>query len=271
MSSRSLGWSNLEMCAWRGETMSCTYETFGDSVIILHTGGAPKVSVKSGCHRGTHLSRPGMLTIIPPGTSTTWGVDGSVHGYSLHLSGSLFDGLGEVTARQINEFLGFRCGVLDPVLTTLVNALAAELAVPTQIGSLYAESLGDCIGLHIARSALRLKQANGLRGFPSKVIRTVLDEIEAHLEDGISLQELADSVGVSRTHFAKLFCQSIGVPPHVYITQRRISVAKVMLASGGRPLCDIALSCGFSSQAHFTEQFRRETGQTPGQYRRSSN
>ncbi|MBQ8310101.1 MAG: helix-turn-helix transcriptional regulator, partial [Clostridia bacterium] len=53
-----------------------------------------------------------------------------------------------------------------------------------------------------------------------------------------------------------------------YLLDVRIRQAKYLLAQSGKSLSEIAYECGFSSQAYFTEQFKRETYTTPGQYRK---
>jgi AraC family transcriptional regulator len=56
--------------------------------------------------------------------------------------------------------------------------------------------------------------------------------------------------------------------PHQYVIQRRILNAERLLAKDDIALADIAVACGFSSQAHFTLAFRKEVGVTPAEYRR---
>jgi AraC family transcriptional regulator len=212
------------------------------------------------------------LTIVPPGTAITWRVNGGVHSFSLHLSKSCFGGLGEATSKSVGKFLPFRCGIQDPVLASLVSALADELASPCQIGPIYGESLADSIGLYMARGAMLANvPCSSSGGLSPQDLRVVLDTLEAHLGCGISLQALADSIDVSRAFFARSFRRSMGITPHAYMTKRRIELAKDLLRSSQRTICDIALSSGFASQAHFTAQFRRETGQTPSRYRSLGN
>ena len=59
----------------------------------------------------------------------------------------------------------------------------------------------------------------------------------------------------------------MGMPPHQFMTLRRIERAKQLLLRTDQSLAEIALEVGFSSQAHFTDQFRRVTGSTPLRFR----
>jgi len=72
---------------------------------------------------------------------------------------------------------------------------------------------------------------------------------------------------MSAFHFARLFKQSTGVPPHRFVVRRRIEHAKALLVSDGAPIALVARSVGFRTPGHFTTVFRRTTGMTPGAYR----
>lgn len=98
-------------------------------------------------------------------------------------------------------------------------------------------------------------------------LHRVLDYIEAHLEHEIDLQVLARECCLSRYHFARLFRESMGLPPHRYVMQRRIERAKSMLTADPSAISETALACGFGSQSNLTRVFRQATGITPGEYR----
>jgi AraC family transcriptional regulator len=87
------------------------------------------------------------------------------------------------------------------------------------------------------------------------------------MEAGISLDDLAAEAGYSRFHFAHAFSEAMGLPPHRYLTLRRIERAKDLLRDTDLPLAEIALMVGFSSQSHFTHRFRTVVGETPRGFR----
>ena len=93
--------------------------------------------------------------------------------------------------------------------------------------------------------------------------------IEEHLHQDVSLFELAALAGLTRFHFARAFTAAVGQSPHRHVSARRLERAKELLSDADRALVDIALALRFSCQANFTRAFRRATGQTPAQYRRS--
>jgi AraC family transcriptional regulator len=99
--------------------------------------------------------------------------------------------------------------------------------------------------------------------------RRVFEYIEANLHRRLSLSELADVAALSQWHFLRQFQRATGMTPIKYLGTRRVHRAKIMLRSTSKPLAEISLDCGFSSQSAFTTYFGAETGVTPREYRYS--
>jgi len=97
--------------------------------------------------------------------------------------------------------------------------------------------------------------------------RLAADFIEAHLTDDISLRTIAGLCGLGPSQFAHAFKKSFGVAPYQHLTLTRLNRAKELLGRGTASLAEIALTCGFSDQSHFTRTFRRAEGLTPGAWR----
>jgi transcriptional regulator GlxA family with amidase domain len=90
-----------------------------------------------------------------------------------------------------------------------------------------------------------------------------------HLENQLSLADLAGEVGVSEAHLSRAFKVSTGMAPWRWLAVRRIERAKELLADPRLSLTDVAQITGYSGQSAFGEAFRRATGVAPGQYRRA--
>jgi AraC-like DNA-binding protein len=95
----------------------------------------------------------------------------------------------------------------------------------------------------------------------------ICEYINSNLGQNISLELLAEMAGLSIHHFARAFKQTVGMPPHCYVLQRRIEHAQQMLRNTELPLSEIALSAGFSDQSHLARHFRRITGMAPSAVR----
>ena len=104
---------------------------------------------------------------------------------------------------------------------------------------------------------------------PARGIAYAIDFIEANIDQDLDLPSLAKVSAMSVYHFARCFKRVVGVSPHAYVVRRRIHRAKYLLQCATNRLVDVSIACGFSSQAHFTTAFRRDSGVTPGEYRRA--
>jgi AraC-like DNA-binding protein len=161
-------------------------------------------------------------------------------------------------------------GLNDLVL--LRDPLAAELAKALiERGDAADHQFTFCIGktlaMHLTRLELPRTRVNAL---PKWRLRRVEQYIADHFDRCISLSELANVAGLSRMHFAAQFRAATGYRPREYLLKYRIEHAKTLLATTGRPLAEIALAVGFSTQAHFSTVFKRISGQSPARWRLAS-
>jgi AraC family transcriptional regulator len=85
----------------------------------------------------------------------------------------------------------------------------------------------------------------------------------------LPLAAVANACGLSLVQFAKAFRKTVGIPPHRWVMQQRVSLAKTLLRNGPMPLSEVALACGFSDQSHFTRYFSASVGISPGAWRRT--
>ncbi|MGZ6007140.1 MAG: helix-turn-helix domain-containing protein [Rhizomicrobium sp.] len=99
-------------------------------------------------------------------------------------------------------------------------------------------------------------------------LRHVDELIDARLDDKLTVQELATSLGLSGGFFSRAFKASVGKSPHAYIIDRRIARARTLLQVDALDLSGIALASGFTSHAHMTATFRSRLGVTPSHLRR---
>jgi AraC family transcriptional regulator len=166
---------------------------------------------------------------------------------------------------------------LPPVLTlshrriqAAMLALDAELRAGGAGGRLLAESLGNVLAVHLLRHfAAPGRDAAGPRdALPGRTLRAVVEYIQEHLDAELTLDHLAGVAHLSPYHFARLFKNSTGLPPHQYVIARRVERAKDLLRGRDRfPLAELATEVGFSSQSHLTRHFKRLVGVTPGRFR----
>ena len=124
--------------------------------------------------------------------------------------------------------------------------------------------IGHVIATHVARLDLPSGKTNALQKWR---LRLVEDYVDAQLHRNIGLADLAKAAGLSRMHFAAQFRSATGYRPREYLVTRRVERAKSTISGSAMPLAEVALSVGFSSQAHFSTVFKRVTGDTPARWR----
>ena len=93
--------------------------------------------------------------------------------------------------------------------------------------------------------------------------------IDANYSKNITLDLLADITHINKFYLAHSFTECMGQSLISYLTQKRLSASKELLVSSNRSIAQVASSTGFSSQSYFSQIFRKETGMTPQQYRKS--
>ncbi|MFB9980465.1 helix-turn-helix domain-containing protein [Mesorhizobium kowhaii] len=161
----------------------------------------------------------------------------------------------------------------DPVVERLSRALEAAVGSHDGFGNLYA----DAVRLAIVTRLLTLRSdpepdldertARATAALPKWRWKRVVEYVDSHLDETITLADMAAVAGLSRMYFAAQFRAATGIRPHEFLQRRRIDRTKRMLIETDMTLVDVALSVGFQNQAHFTTVFRRFVGETPYRWR----
>jgi AraC family transcriptional regulator len=106
-------------------------------------------------------------------------------------------------------------------------------------------------------------------GLPAWKMRKVIAHVESNLSRRIQVQELAELVDLSASHFCRAFKCVFGATPRDYVLRRRIEVAQALMLTTDEPLRSIAMSCGMCDQQHFTRSFSRIVGTPPSRWRQT--
>lgn len=157
--------------------------------------------------------------------------------------------------------------LFDTPLSTALRDLYARSTAPTsrlQQQEMLLHTLAQLLLSHA-------ENRGGLRkiGWERPAIKRAKEYLEEHYAEDVSLEELASVANLSVFHLSRVFRQTVGLPPHAYQTQIRIARAKTLLAQGF-PAGYAANETGFFDQTHFTRQFKRRVGVTPGTYQKTA-
>jgi transcriptional regulator GlxA family with amidase domain len=117
-------------------------------------------------------------------------------------------------------------------------------------------------------SAGGIRQSESRGGLLAWQLNRILDYIEIHLADKITVMDLAELINVSMGQLFRAFKISVGATPCRYIARRRIELACTMMRTTAEELSQVAVACGLCDQPHLCKLFRRLVGMSPSVWRR---
>jgi AraC family transcriptional regulator len=272
LTSEALGWSGV-----RAEHLTNPPDAEVDLPptthhwLVLSQGSALAFSLRFAGQERTESAPPDSLIIIPAGYPSQWRWRGASESTHILVEPQL---LARVAAEALDlnpdrVELPPVGGLSHPQLRAAMLALDAELREGGPGSRLLAESLGNVLAVHLLRQFAAPGPAGALPGggLPKHKLRAVLEYIHDHLDAELSLDHLAAVAHLSPYHFARLFKNSTGLPPHQYVIARCVERAKELLRERDRPpLAEVATELGFADQSHFTRHFKRLVGVTPRQF-----
>ena len=259
-----------------------------------HGFGAELVNVSAGLHRmpafthhrvGVHVGAPvrarclcdsrshsriqahGDADVIPAGLDGQWNDEAACTIFSVWVS--------EDFAQRTIEQLGLKSGdaqlrpqfqMREPRFQHLSWALRAELEADQASDPLYAESLCTAMVVRLIGGA-PAALTNRRRTLAPGMATRLTEFIEANLDQPLTLSDLAALVDLSVPHFKVLFRETLGMPVHRYVVQRRVERARTLLLQGKLNASQIALDTGFAHQSHMAHWMGRLLGVTPRELR----
>src|SRR5215468_4633888 len=169
---------------------------------------------------------------------------------------------GEVVLRASRRFA-------NPRLRALAAAAHAEMVAGFPSGRLFLDSVEQAMAIALVDGhAIRHRPVQVYRGgLGAARLRRIKELIDAKMEADLSLDEMAQSVGLSTAHFARMFRKSTGETLHQFVLRQRIDRAKAMLRALNARVLDVAVACGFKTQQHFAQVFRDACKISPTEYR----
>lgn len=269
--SEDVGWRSLYAATFREAPLNITEPAVGHPSLIYHVAAPTEVSrAIDGSRRERTLIVPGRICLTPGDAAASWEHAGNPEILQLYLRNSIY----ESTAEELfggPAQLTPRFAVFDPLLEQLAIAVLTALKDGNAEDRLYIETIAQLIGAHLARahsSRSRVRQPASTDGLTPVRIRRLLEYIDQHLGENLSLEAMAAEVSLSPIYLARAFRATVGEPPHQYVVRRRIDQARRLLTSTALSIAEIALIVGFSSQSHLSNQFRRLAGVSPAVYRK---
>lgn len=257
----------LALAEWSNRDTQTRYDRPSHHTLSIYLAGGERVVRED---LGLSGGAPDKVCLFPAGHESRWHIGGPVRMFHLYIEPEALayqaSTAFEIDPRRIELRDMTFCD--DPAMAAIVRGAvmplnwtepadrsALDAACHLLLHRLLRQYVGDNTGA-VVRG-----------GLAPATRRRIADLIEAHLDEALTLERLAAEARLSTFHFAKMFRASFGMPPHRYLDARRIERAKGLLRLEGSALSEVALSCGYASQSHFTRAFKAATQVTPGEWR----
>jgi AraC family transcriptional regulator len=274
-SSRQLDWTGIlvERCQYSSTApFEMDLPAISAHWINLSLGSPAALIQKRDDRLHESIIQQGDTIFVPAGQPSSWyqSKDSVCSPLHICLKPELIAQVAEASEIDPDRVDLINCfGQQDVQLHHIAMLFLAELQSGGIMGRLYAESLAQVLAIHLLHHYSTYTQpiASQDRSLTRKQLQQAINFIHTHLDQDLSLTELASIINITPTYFASLFKRSMGISPHQYVIQQRVEKARLMLKKTDLAIADIALQVGFSSQSHLTQQFKRLTGVTPRQVR----
>lgn len=270
-SSAARRWSGVQIEDYRREPDNeVDQPPLTHHLLLLHTAPPPTAFLASEGASFHGRLPPGSLSIIPAGASGRWWWKGC--GDVLYC---LLDTERVVRAAEASDLDPLRIkidsvfGLQHHRLRDVLLAVRSELTTAGVGDGLLIDSLVNTLIVHLIRHFSAPQEEVDGRLSDAQLI-AVVGFIHDNLDGRITLDDLARVAHLSSFHFARLFRNSTGEPPHQYVIKARVERAKTLLRNRRLTLAQVAAAVGFANHAHLTRHFKRQVGATPSSFRLGS-
>ncbi len=184
------------------------------------------------------------------------------------------EGVGILSRNQVTN-LKYHFVITTAMITRLCRQKGMELEQAFRMSDFYIQKLDDIHtvqGVHNLHDEMVLDYAEKMlilrrSDTNSRHISACKEYIYSHIKERITIEDLADELGVSSSYLSRLFKKETGDSVSAYIRKQKIEKARNLLRYSDYSVIEIANRLSFSSQSHFIQQFREIVGMTPKKYR----
>lgn len=262
--------NGLGLAVWANQADQTQYQAPRHHTLSVYLKGGYDTARIEGRQRRTG-GAPGKICLMPAAHQSAWDVPGELAFLHLYFDQAQLTKISEDSFnRTLHGSLPDLTFSEDRWISTLCQQSLLSLNWQAKADQLLLSTLTDNL-LHylVARyvgTPTRSAPTGGLAPYAKK---HVIAYIEAHLEQPLRIGGLAEQVGLSTYHFARMFKQSFALTPHQYVLERRLQRALADIRQQ-HPLLEIALRYGFSDQSHFSKVFKKRFTLTPSQLRQQA-
>jgi AraC family transcriptional regulator len=265
----ALDGSGAAIAHWKHEPLHDVVEPMTDHVIMAYNGSVQRMERRTGSSIAIGTFRPGVIIIIPEGSSSRWDIPKPVDVVQLYLPHTMLErAAGEASTVTSTDLLE-RTAHPDPFTSRLLLSATDVLESNETLDRLFRHQLTELLATRLlaahTSSPATIQPAMG--GLSPKVLLRAIERLRSDSDADVSLAALASDAGLSRFHFCRAFKESTGLSPHAWLRQHRLEQAVNMLRDTDESVVSVAAALGYASQTAFAAAFRKQTGKSPSEWR----
>ncbi|MDN4984098.1 AraC family transcriptional regulator [Bradyrhizobium sp. WYCCWR 13022] len=255
---------------WKHDPLHDVVEPMSHHVIMAYNGVTQHMERRNGRSVASGTFRPGVLIVIPEGSSSRWDIPKPVDVVQLYLPHATLIRVADEAAAGTSTNLLERTAHPDPITSRLLLSAASVLEGNRTLDALFRHQLTDLLATRLlaAHTSSPTTFQPAVGGLSPKVLLRAIERLRSDSETDVSLDALASDAGLSRFHFCRAFKESTGLSPLAWLRQHRLELAMNMLRDTDASVVSVAMELGYASQTAFAAAFRRLTGETPSDWRR---
>lgn len=259
--------SSVAISRWKINKDRVHYNKHDSHTLSLYVKGG-ETSFRA--DQPTNKGAPGKLTLMPQNHESNWNINSEIEFVHLYFTDTILKQYAAINFDCDIRYVDLQDLTYkkDITLQKLFLDYCQVCESHDYISPLFSEQILYNIFHHIINhyNGFRIKAHNMRGGLSTFHIRKIKSMINGCLDEKLTIDRLANEVGLSHFHFAKMFKVSLGESPACFINRLRIERVKQYLKTN-RTISEISASTGFSQQSHMTQQFKKMTGMTPYIYR----
>lgn len=261
--------SGAGLAHWKHDPLHDVVEPMSHHVVMAYNGMMQRMERRTGRSVAIGTFRPGVLIIIPEGSSSRWDIPKPVDVVQLYLPDAILKRVADEAQVGPADLLE-RTAHPDAITSRLILSAADTLQGNGALDTLFRHQLTDLLATRLlaAHTGSPTNFEPTMGGLSPKVLLRAIERLRSDSDADVSLDALASDAGLSRFHFCRAFKESTGLSPHAWLRQHRLEQAMTMLRDSDDTVVSIAAALGYSSQTAFAAAFRKLTGETPSDWRR---
>lgn len=270
--SDGLGWKDVGHRAYLYTGLDVPIPAMDHYMVVRYRSGQTPMDRRVEGRWTRKRCTPGDFSLLTRSEQSHWHWTECINVSHTYLSDALMTRVAtDITDRPVSEVrLHDILQAQDSVVTGIVDAITTEAEHRGLGGSLYAESLAIQLAVHLFRKYALINFRNDVPVGPlsSSRMRRLDEYLDTHLHEGVTIEQMAETVGLGVWTFSRHFRATKGLSPYDYVTRCRLERAVRLLSTGTQAIKEVAAMCGFADQAHLTRTMRGRMGITPARLRK---